>query len=71
MATTLLIGQNRWGVGQSKEEAKKNFQGQGGKLSRGYTLVEFDEATRFNGVDTMGYVSWSGNEPTVTEVPAR
>lgn len=71
MGTVVVIGQWRWGKGESLGEAKRNFQKQGAKLSAGYTVLTFDQETSFEGVDQMGRVHWRGNEPKVEEVSPR
>ena len=50
----VLIGQNRWGSGNTLKDAKARFQREGGRLSFGYVLLEFDSVTEFHGVDPMG-----------------
>lgn len=57
----LIIGQNVWGHANNGPGAKKNFKAQGGKLSSGYTIVEFTDGREFTGVDELGRVHWSGN----------
>jgi hypothetical protein len=69
--SVLVIGQNRWGHGESLSEAKKFFQEQGGKLSLGYVIAEFGEGSEFGGVNFVGDVYWKGHEPVVREVKAR
>lgn len=80
MDTVLVIGNHYWGHDKDLESAKKNFTSQGGKLSLGYTIVEFTDGIEFNGVDQMGGVHWKDEkwtegteprEPKVTDIPAR
>lgn len=67
----LVTGNRRWGAGDTLAEARKNWQRQGGRISDGYTIVTFDDATEFHGVDQMGGYSYVGNAPTVETVSAR
>ena len=74
--TVLVIGNNVWGHAEDLKKAKQNFTAHGGRLSLGYTVVEFDEGQRFAGVDQMGYVHWhnddgSDREPKSREIKAR
>lgn len=71
MATTVLIGQMRWGSGVDLDAAKRRFKREGGQLTRGYTVLTFDDETEFLGVDQMGRYSWRGNAPQETAVPPR
>lgn len=75
--SVLVIGQNRWGHGSDLSEAKRIFRKQGGKLANGYTIVEFSDGLKFNGVDQMGRVHWKDEkwtegatvrDPNITEV---
>lgn len=69
----LIMGQWRYGAGLTLEEAKKNFTAQGGGLTKGLTLIEFDEHTEYHGVDQMGRFHFKNNGDgegrKLTEVP--
>jgi hypothetical protein len=78
--STLIIGQNYFGHGETPQEAKANWRKQHGgsrKLSDGYAIVEFPPGIAFSGVDEMGRFHWryltndTTIEPTVTEVAPR
>jgi hypothetical protein len=68
---TLVVGNLRWGAGDTLADAKRQWQRQGGRLADGYTVYVFDAETKFHGVDQWGRYSYTGNEPTVTEMKAR
>ncbi len=73
MSSILVIGQNRWGHGDTLAQAKKAFRAQGARLSDGYTVVEFADGQAFQGVDQLGRVHWvnddnSTREPTSYDV---
>lgn len=66
--TVLVLGQWCWGHANDLAAAKKNFQRQGGVLSRGYSVLDFGADLEFAGVDDLGRVFWTGDgEPSVTE----
>lgn len=68
----VVIGNHYWGKGETLAEAKKQFRREGGRLSLGYTILDFGTDLTFKGVDQMGRVYWEGEgRPTDTEVPAR
>lgn len=69
--TYVLIGQNHWGKGTSLVEAKSNFRKQGAALSRGYTLLTFDDDTEFKGVDEVGRYHYVGIQPEIKEFPPK
>lgn len=75
--TFLVIGQNHWGHGPDLATAKKNFRQQRGKLTAGYTILEFPAGIEFAGVDQIGRVHWKFEEghedtqPIETTVPPR
>jgi hypothetical protein len=68
---TLVVGNRRWGAGDTLADAKRQWRRHGGRLADGYTVYVFDSETKFYGVDLWGRYSFTGNEPTVTEVEAR
>ncbi len=68
---TLIMGGNRWGAGADLAAAKKEWQRQGGVLSRGYTVLTFDADTEFHGVDQMGRLHYRGNGPAERQVKPR
>jgi hypothetical protein len=68
---TIVIGYGYWGSGTDLKAAKAEFTRQGGRLSDGYNILQFDPDTSFEGVDQMGSVYWLGNEPTETKVAPR
>lgn len=71
---TVIIGSGKiygaWGYGDDLAEAKSAFRKNGGILSHGYLVLEFDEGTDFFGIDNMGRYSWSseGQPPKQTVV---
>lgn len=65
------IGYGKWGKGETVEQARRNFRKMGGSARHGYTILEFAEADQFKGIDAFGDVLYTGDEPQVTEVPAR
>ena len=73
----LVIGQHYWGHDAELATAKANFKKQGGKLTAGYTILEFPPGIEFAGVDVIGRVHWKiseGHEDTMpieTEVKPR
>lgn len=71
----LVIGQNRWGFGKTLEHAKGAFKAEGGRLTLGYTWVNFAKANghRFVSVDQLGRVHWVGGkgDPEHTDVKPR
>lgn len=75
--TFLVIGQNYWGHGPDLATAKSNFKKQRGKLTAGYTILEFPAGIEFAGVDSFGRVHWTISEghedtrPIETDVPPR
>lgn len=71
--SVLIIGQFVYGHGETLAEAKKNFTKFGGRLSLGYSIVEFGENQQFEGVDGFGRYHWKGEAepPPVREVTAR
>ena len=78
--TVLVIGNHYWGHGADLKEAKRIFQNQGGKLSHGYSIVEFTDGLKFDGVNQLGQVFWKDEkwtegaevrEPKITEVKPR
>jgi len=62
--TVLVIGNHYWGHGKDLADAKKIFTKEGGKLSLGYTIVEFTDGVEFDGVDQMGGVHWKDTQWT-------
>lgn len=64
----LLMGQWRYGAGLDLDEAKKNFVAQGAGLTKGLTVIEFDDETEYHGVDGTGFFHFKGNSPKKTEV---
>lgn len=65
------IGYGKWGKGETVEQARRNFRRMGGSTRHGYTILEFAEADQFKGIDSFGGVQYTGENPQVTEVPAR
>lgn len=65
----LIMGQWRYGAGVTLNEAKKNFTNQGAGLTKGLTVVKFDDETEYHGVDQMGLFHFKGNSPEQIEVP--
>lgn len=62
----VVIGWHYWGKGKDLATAKKNWRAQGGRLSDGYTILEFDEVTEFKGVDDFSRYHWGttdGSDP--------
>lgn len=59
-----------WGSGATVEAAKAEFRKHGGRLGKGYTVIEFGPGSAFVGIGPMGY-RWVGQPPTTSEVPAR
>jgi hypothetical protein len=57
-----------WGSGDTKALALAEFRRQRGSVRLGYTLIEFTEDTKFEGMDQMGRVHWNGPEPTMTVI---
>lgn len=47
-----------YGLGQTMDEAKRNFRKQGGRLSDGYRSYWFGDSIRFDYVDGFGAVHW-------------
>lgn len=68
-SSVLVIGNNFWGHGADLAQAKKTFTNHGGRLSLGYTIVEFSDGLKFNGVDQMGGVHWTDEKWTEGETP--
>jgi hypothetical protein len=73
-----VIGQFVFGNGRDLAEAKRNFQRQGGALTRGYTALEWPDGLTYVGVDGMGRVTWTWDDgadetlqPVVTTVKPR
>lgn len=64
----VVIGQGRWGFGENLIRAKKYFTVNGGNLKVAHSIVHFDDATEFKGVDQMGRIHYEGNEPTSVDV---
>lgn len=64
----VVIGQNCWGADNDLSKAKRKFKAQGGRLTRGYTILEFDAQSEFTGIDGMGYVLYRGNEPHAVNI---
>lgn len=52
--TFLVYAYPYWGKGATLAEAKRKFYEEGGRLSRGYTILVFDADTVLEGVDLMG-----------------
>lgn len=70
--SVLVIGHHYWGHAAKLAEAKRNFTGQGGRLSSGYTIVDFGPGLTFRGVDQLGRVFWDGEgEPFTRQVAPR
>ena len=78
--SVLVIGNHYWGHGSDLADAKKIFTNHGGRLSLGYTIVEFTDGIEFDGVDQMGGVHWRDKQwvegaevrsPKMTEVKPR
>lgn len=67
----VVMGPYYWGAGKDLATAKRNFRAEGGRLTRGYVILTFDDETEFKGVDGMGRVSWIGNEPASKRVASR
>lgn len=67
----LVMGQYYWGVGSTLAGAKHKFKQEGGFLSKGYIVYEFDDETEFLGVDGMGRFNYRGNEPAETRFPPK
>lgn len=68
----LVIGQNRYGHADDLAAAKATFRRQGGRLSDGYTIVEFGDGIEYAGVDQLGRVHWRGHgEPIQRDVHPR
>ena len=72
---TVVIGASHsyggsWGSGADLDAAKRSFRSNGGALSKGYAVVEFDPETLFLGINGMGSYSWLGNPPAVGRVSA-
>lgn len=65
------IGYGKWGKGETVEQALRTFLKVGGSVRHGYTILKFAEADQFKGIDTFGDVQYTGEDPQVTEVPAR
>lgn len=69
--TTVVIGGGVWGKGSTLDEAKRNFSRYGGSLSAGYVILTFGSRSEFAGVDEIGRVHWSGDDPAERHVKAR
>jgi hypothetical protein len=67
----LIMGQWRYGAGHTLEEAKKNFTSQGGGLTKGLTLIEFDDRTEYHGVDQMGRFEYKRLDEIDPDAPAK
>ncbi len=67
----LIMGQWRWGAGLTLPEAKKNFTREGGALTKGLTLIEFDDRTEFHGVDQMGRFEYKRLDELDPTAPAK
>lgn len=68
----VVIGNHYWGVGKTLEKAKAQFRREGGRLSLGYTVLDFGTDLEFTGVDQLGRVYWEGDgRPVETEVKPR
>ena len=52
--TFVVLGHNYWGKGDTLDKAKRQFQREGGKLSKGYGILYFDADTTFHGIDGLG-----------------
>ncbi len=66
----LIMGQWRYGAGKTLEQAKKNFTAQGGALTKGLTLIEFDDRTEYHGVDQMGRFEYKRLDEIDPDAPA-
>jgi hypothetical protein len=69
----VVQGAHYWGAGSDLITAKRNMRAFGGRLSHGYTVMEFDAEDHFLGIDGMGYVNFKRKHPpkVIKNVDAR